>query len=290
MSKPSNPYIFGDAKLDRQRLETQSRLIARYVRARARAFGGDEVHRILDVGCGEGQLGFALQDVYVGAELVGIDRDPHAIETARQRAEREFRTAHFVAGDVHQTLPDGPFDLVFMCLLLMHTQQPAAVLAQAYSVMRPGATLWIIDATEAMGGSGADNDGARLFALFFQTLERIGSHPHIMSELPTLLQATGFTDYTYHDGEQDNPFASSNLAERTQVNAAGLGAIYNACMALAKVNAVPLAQIDRMFASLANTMVLNPNIPLARVLGVVTVKKPGLSCIVLFAVQPSAPL
>lgn len=274
MSDTSSPYIFGDAELDRQRLETQSRLIARYVRARARAFGGDEVHRILDVGCGEGQLGFALQDVYVGAELVGIDRDPHAIETANQRAEREFRTARFVAGDVQQGLPDGPFDLVFMCLLLMHTQQPAAVLAHTYSVMRPGATLWIIDATEAMGGAGDDSVGDRLFSLFFKTLERIGSHPHIMAELPSLLAAAGFSDYTFHSGEEDDPFASSNLAERTQVNAAGLGAIYNARQALARVNDVPIAQIDKMFAELATTLVLNPNVPLARVLGVVTAKKP----------------
>ncbi len=275
MSEPSNPYIFGDAELDRQRLETQSRLIARYVRARARAFGGDEVHRILDVGCGEGQLGFALQDVYLGAELVGIDRDPHAVQTANQKAEREYRTARFVAGDVQQALPDGPFDLVFMCLLLMHTQQPAAVLAHAYNLMRPGATLWIIDATEAMGGAGDGSDGDRLFGLFFQTLERIGSHPHIMNELPALLAAAGFSDYTYHDDEQDDPFASSNLAERTQVNAAGLGALYNARGALAKVNDLPIAQIDRMFANLATSLVLNPNAPLVRVLGVVTVKKPG---------------
>jgi hypothetical protein len=52
VEQDSNPYIFGNPETDRQRLETQSRLFTRYIRAHARAFCGDKVHRILDVGCG----------------------------------------------------------------------------------------------------------------------------------------------------------------------------------------------------------------------------------------------
>lgn len=267
----ANPYVFGDPELDRQRLETQSRLIARYVRANAQKLCGNEIHSILDVGCGEGQLGFALQDVYVGAALSGIDRDPQAVETANARAQREFRNAKFVAGDVQQSLPPGPYDLVFMSLLLMHTQQPGATLANAYTVMKPGAYLWIIDATEAMGGQGSDSPGDWLFGLFFKTLAMIGAHPHIMNELPGLLAAAGFEQVEAHP---DDPFATSNLTERGQVNAAGLGAIYNARQMLARANNIPISEVDRAFAQLANVLVLNPNIPIDQVLGVVTARKP----------------
>jgi SAM-dependent methyltransferase len=267
----NNAYVFGDPELDRQRLETQSRLIARYVRASAQKLCGDEVESILDVGCGEGQLGFALQDVYVGATLTGIDRDAHAAETATARAQSEFRSATFVQGDVQQSLPLGPYDLVFMSLLLLHTQQPGAVLNNAYKVMKPGACLWIIDATEAMGGQGGDSPGDWLFGLFFRTLEKIGAHPHIMSELPGLLAAAGFEQATSH---RDDPFATNNQIEREQVNAAGLGAIYNAREMLARVNDIPIYQIDKAFAELADIIVRNPYISMDPVLVVVTAHKP----------------
>jgi 2-polyprenyl-3-methyl-5-hydroxy-6-metoxy-1,4-benzoquinol methylase len=150
LANQDNPYIFGNPDKDRRRLDTMARLIARYVRDHAREFAAGDVHSILDVGSGEGQLGFALQDVWSGSSLTGVERDPMAVSKANQEAARSHHAAHFVEGDVQLGLPPGPYDLVLMSLILAHTQQPAAVLERAYGVMRPGATLWIMDASELM--------------------------------------------------------------------------------------------------------------------------------------------
>ena len=84
-------------------------------------------------------MGFALQDVFSTAHLVGVDHDSPALDRARVQATAEERAARFVEGDVQAALPPGPYDLVFMSLLLLHVPQPAQVLAHAYTVLRPGA-------------------------------------------------------------------------------------------------------------------------------------------------------
>lgn len=95
-----NPYIFGNPELDRLRLETQDRLIGERMQARARALVGDNVRNILDLGCGEGQLGLRLLEVYPAAHLVGLDKDPKAITTAEARARVAGAQARYEVGDV----------------------------------------------------------------------------------------------------------------------------------------------------------------------------------------------
>ncbi len=70
--------------------------------------------RILDVGCGDGRL--ALGAARYAQEVIGLDPDPEAIRSAKQRArEAGIRNARFVVGAGQElAFPDGRFDVVIL--------------------------------------------------------------------------------------------------------------------------------------------------------------------------------
>lgn len=266
-------YIFGDPEQDRLRSETQSRLIGQYLKRHARNFIGLEVQDILDVGCGDGQLGFALQEVYPQAKLVGIDRDPASIQRASASADARDRDARFVVGDIQQGLPEGEFDFALASLVLLHTQQPAAVLRHAFARLRNGGTLLVIDLRH-LPPNGVLPSYDRLNALLFTTLGRIGSQPNIVTELPSLLIKAGFVDIERRDSDDDHPMTAANERDLRQVFAAGIGAMYNAREGMAAVTGTPLAEIEAMIVDVMNETVHMNSFEVPPVLAVITARKP----------------
>jgi malonyl-CoA O-methyltransferase len=93
---------------------------------------------ILDLGCGPGVAGRALLKRYRGAQVIGVDFAPAMLREARQR-RRWFSAQRFVCADV-QALPlaADSMDLVFSNLTVQWCNDPAAVLAEAWRVLRPG--------------------------------------------------------------------------------------------------------------------------------------------------------
>jgi SAM-dependent methyltransferase len=73
--------------------------------------------RVLDVGCGQGQLAAALAK-RAGAKVTGIDLSPENIELAKQR--HAHPNLVFTAGDALLALPGGPFDSVVLSNVLEH--------------------------------------------------------------------------------------------------------------------------------------------------------------------------
>jgi SAM-dependent methyltransferase len=104
--------------------------------------------RVLEVGCGPGQLSTRLARRY-GFEVTGLDLDPAMIVRARANAGRPGsaggRRPSFVVGDVAAlAFPDRSFDLVVSTLSMHHWADPAAGLAEVGRVLRPGgrALVW----------------------------------------------------------------------------------------------------------------------------------------------------
>jgi len=96
--------------------------------------------RVLDMGCGAGDVAFAAAEL-VGCDglVVGLDRSPQAVARARIRAAQHGLThVRFVEGDIHEPAPGGPFDAIIGRLVLMYVPDPAAVLRQQATVLRPG--------------------------------------------------------------------------------------------------------------------------------------------------------
>ena len=93
---------------------------------------------ILDLGCGPGVAGRALLKRYRGAQVTGVDFAPAMLREARRR-RRWFSPQRLVCADA-QALPlaADSMDLVFSNLTVQWCNDPAAVLAEVWRVLRPG--------------------------------------------------------------------------------------------------------------------------------------------------------
>ena len=92
-------------------------------RAALEALSLDDRERILDVGCGTGELSRVLAEESPG-EVIGCDADRTLLARAADSVE-------VVAGDAHRLpFPDDTFDLVVCQALLINLPDPAAAVAE----------------------------------------------------------------------------------------------------------------------------------------------------------------
>jgi SAM-dependent methyltransferase len=198
-----------DAEL--ARLEEQGRALGPATRMIFEAAGIRPGMRVLDLGCGVGDSAFVAADL-VGPDghVTGIDRWPQALTRARLRAERAgLEQVRFVAGDIHEPAPGGPFDAIVGRLVLMHIPDPATVLRQQATVLRAGGLVVPVEhdihttrslpstplltqtvawVTEAFAAGGIPVIGPRLWGLLreagLRPLGMIGVQPHFGPDDP----------------------------------------------------------------------------------------------------------
>jgi trans-aconitate methyltransferase len=91
--------------------------------------------RILDVGCGTGQL--TAQIAESGASVVGLDNSPAMIEEAR----RLFPEIEFQLADAHEFRVDAPFDGVFSNAALHWIKKPEKVTACISNALKPNGRM-----------------------------------------------------------------------------------------------------------------------------------------------------
>jgi 2-polyprenyl-3-methyl-5-hydroxy-6-metoxy-1,4-benzoquinol methylase len=96
--------------------------------------------RLLDVGCGAGQL--ALIAARAGARVTGCDIATNWVEKARTRAATEGLDIVFDEGDA-ESLPygDAQFDAVASFVGAMFAPRPESVATELTRVCRPGGTI-----------------------------------------------------------------------------------------------------------------------------------------------------
>ncbi len=102
-----------------------------WIELRKRGMGRDRPTRLLDVGCGGGDVILALssraRNEEVPLEVSGCDSSPVALSHARAEAERTKLEAHFFQLDVIRSPLPGGFDLICSSLFLHHLDEEAAV-------------------------------------------------------------------------------------------------------------------------------------------------------------------
>jgi demethylmenaquinone methyltransferase / 2-methoxy-6-polyprenyl-1,4-benzoquinol methylase len=113
--------------------------------------GPGPVARVLDVGCGTGDLARLVARRYRTAEIVGADFTPGMLANARRRGRRVpegRRVALARATALRLPFRDGAFDLVTNAFVARNLADLPAALAEMRRVLRPGGVLLTLEITE----------------------------------------------------------------------------------------------------------------------------------------------
>ena len=141
-SKASD-YVMGATDHERQRLMRQGAILHEFLARAFRSAGLAPGMRVLDLGCGVGDVAMLAADL-VGptGSVVGIDRDPASVAWANKRvAEAGYKNIHFQVGEFHEFTDSRPFDAIVGRFILMYLPDPVAILRHLSQILRPGAVI-----------------------------------------------------------------------------------------------------------------------------------------------------
>ncbi|HET7503791.1 MAG TPA: class I SAM-dependent methyltransferase [Kofleriaceae bacterium] len=196
----SPEYILGHTQAELDRLIFQARFYERQTRLHLVEAGLAPGMRVLDFGCGVGDVAF-LAATLVGdaGHVVGFDRSEEAVQTARARAAAMgLRHVEFRCADDLELTDQSftePFDAVVGRLVLMYQPDPAECLRRLSTVLRPGGVAMFHEAQMAMGWYGAYPPSptlTRLWGWMSTACARAGIEIQMGLKMRQALLAAGF--------------------------------------------------------------------------------------------------
>jgi ubiquinone/menaquinone biosynthesis C-methylase UbiE len=123
-------YVLGRSEKESQRLVKQSHFMRPSTERVFRKAGIADGMRVLDTGCGAGDVSFLVSElVGTSGTVVGIDRDPAMLVLARERArEAGLSNITFEESEVGGFTTTQPFDAVVGRFILMYQADPVLTL------------------------------------------------------------------------------------------------------------------------------------------------------------------
>ena len=153
--------------------------------------------RILDFGCGPGNISAGLAKAVDPGELHGIDMEKSQIDLARSVAKANgIGNATFQVGDViEMPFEDGYFDVAHCHNVLMHIPDTAAVLAEVKRVLKPGGIIGCREMICESSFSHPDFGVLRhSWGMFEDLLEADDGHPQMGKDLKSHIVNAGFAN------------------------------------------------------------------------------------------------
>jgi ubiquinone/menaquinone biosynthesis C-methylase UbiE len=129
--------------------------------------------KVLDVGCGPGQVTVYAAEQLPGTEVWGVDLAPTMIELARGHAGRSPAASrlHFEVADVARLpFPDGTFDRVMSSGSIKHWPDPAAGLREIHRVLAPGGRAYVAEMNRLAPPAAVAEQRTRLRHWFFRRI------------------------------------------------------------------------------------------------------------------------
>jgi ubiquinone/menaquinone biosynthesis C-methylase UbiE len=195
---PSNPCYVYDPKSETE-TSRLTLLDQRTSARRAFATQGIEfppVHRILDVGCGTGVVGFDMLRLFPKATLVGVDLEASILRRARDTAPKGSASG-FVASDaIRLPFSSAQHDLVSCQYLLEHLAHPGEVLRELLRVTSPNGAVAVFEWDDAANFTypPLPLELESLFQAKRKLIESNGGDRTIGRKLYHLLHSAGWTD------------------------------------------------------------------------------------------------
>jgi ubiquinone/menaquinone biosynthesis C-methylase UbiE len=187
-------YVLGHSDLELQRLERQGQIFAEETEATLCRAGLKPGDRVLDVGCGVGDVALAAaRMVGPGGFVVGIDRAERALDYARRRAAGSgYDWVRFETGDLNDYHTDSPFDAVTGRFILLYLSDPSTALSNLMRLVRPGGVAAFLELDIEQGGAiPAVPLLTRCIGWITETYRRVGIEPNMGSCLYKTFRAAG---------------------------------------------------------------------------------------------------
>ena len=176
MSQPQQ-YIYGrGSESEYERLVRQGLRYEEETRTTFQKAGIGQATRVLDVGCGVGEVSRVVADL-VGPKgnVVAIDVDPGALAFARRHVPAP--NVEFRCSAIDDFSDPANFDAVVGRFILMHLKNPAAALQKLSSNVRSGGIVCFV---EPWHGISLSHPRVEAFHAFmeggFQALRAAGAH------------------------------------------------------------------------------------------------------------------
>jgi len=148
----------------------------------------ESAQRVLEIGCGTGNLALLVKRTRPQLDVVGLDPDPKALARASRKAQHAGLALTLDRGFADELpYPDGGFDRVLSSLMFHHLDADLrkASLLEVLRVLRPGGSLHLMD----FGGDSHHLHG----------LARLGRRTRTFKDnwddrIPTLMDKAGFAE------------------------------------------------------------------------------------------------
>lgn len=136
-------YVLGHTTDELNRLIEQARFIGDLTEQVLSLAGLREGMRVLDIGCGTGDVSFlAASLVGASGSVIGVDQSAEAIQVAEQRAARAgLANVRFLTADLTELDIDEPVDVLIGRLILLYFAEPAALLRRLTGFVKPGGLI-----------------------------------------------------------------------------------------------------------------------------------------------------
>lgn len=139
----SDGYVLGRTSAEAERLQLQAAILAPHSAHLLRLAGIAPGMRVLDVGCGAGDVSMLLAEL-VGPDgsVTGVDADPAVLELARARtASAGLANVSYLEQDLDGLRLDQPVDALVGRLILLYLREPAAAVRALSRLVRSGGVV-----------------------------------------------------------------------------------------------------------------------------------------------------